>query len=338
MIVTPSFFGTHIQGEWINDAGDSSPHVTKFFGLHRFWDGRAVWWKMLGNPGYGPDSHALEANIRFAANMKAEPMFTFGEPPSSAIMSDYEKVPTMAAWESFVRHVVTVSAGRIRLYEGWNEPGLPQYWDGTPEELVTYERRRYQITKEMQPDSIIVSPSFTEPTLPRGRAFIERYLTAGGGDWCDEVAFHGYAEKPEHLIHYTEGMLYMMRKYGVNKRLRDTEYAIGDSLRREYMAQSFIIHAAFGIPWVWNSHVVNDYTDPTAREMADILIGGSVGPLKHDGGTWRAVLSKPGVADQEFVWTQQSYPVLGPVSKPGPNSPAEEENGGCLSKFLPFLR
>lgn len=334
MIVTPSFFGTHVQGEWIADDGSLYQPVTKFFGLLRTWDGRVVWHKMER------DATALEANIRFAQSRNAEVMFTFGEPPASAALPGYTKVPTMAAWESFIRQVVTESAGRIKLYEGPNEPAQLHYWDGLPEQLVELEMERYLLTKRLQKDAIIGSPAITEPGMARGIAFWDRYFALGGGAWCDEISYHAYAEKPEHLIGYDQALRSLLRKHGVTKPIRNTEYAIGSvdpSLRAAYQAQSYIICAALGyVGVVWNSHLdwAQDYTSDTTQRIADMILGASVGPIRKDGNTWRCTVSRVGQPDREISWSGDSFPVLG-VASSSPPAPSVKGKRGCLLAFLP---
>lgn len=324
-MISKTFFGAMIQGEWIMDEGQLAQPVTKYFGMLRLWDSRAVWHKME------TDTKALEANIRFAESRDAEVMFTFGEPPASALFMTYRKVPTMDAWQAFVRRVVTEAQARISVYDGWNEPGIPPYWDGSPELLVDYERAKYLIVKELQPSSIVLSPSFTEFAMPRGSAFIDRYLAAGGGKWCDAISAHFYAAKPEHMIGDIAALRLLMKKYGVGLPIWNTEYVIGPcdlAVRPAYQRQSLIIQASLGIQCaVWNSEILGseDYTDPTTEMVADWLIGASVGPLQRDGETRYVILSRPGEVDQELSWTEQSFPVLSAV-RHFPPMPAKK---GC---------
>lgn len=302
-----------IQAEWVTDSGELAQPVTKYFGMLRLWDSRAVWHKMEG------DTTALEANLRFAKNRGSEVMFTFGEPPASAIRSVYAKVPTMDAWQAFVRQVVTQAAGRISVYDGWNEPGIPPYWDGSPELLVDYERAKYLIVKELQPNSIVLSPSFTEFAMPRGSAFIDRYLAADGARWCDAISAHFYVAKPEHMIGDVAALRALMKKHGVEQPIWNTEYVIGPcdlSLRPAYQRQSLIIQASLGIEaTVWNPEISGseDYTDPTSQTVAEWLIGATVGPLQRDGETRYVTVQRPGSIDLELSWTEQSFPLLSAI-------------------------
>lgn len=258
--------GTMVQGEWVTDDGSTYQPVTVYFGLLRLWDSRAVWHKME------KDTTALEANIRFAESRGAQVMFVFGEPPASACWPG-TKQPSTAAWDAFVRSVVAQAAGRIKYWELWNEPAIPGYWDGTPEQLVEQSRIGYQTIKELQPDAVVLSPSFTEMVEPRGRAFIQAYTQAGGLQWCDGIAFHGYAAQPEDL----RGGIAALRSLVGARALWNTEYVIGPvslEQRPRAMTDSLLLQAQLGIQCaVWNAEIPGseDYTDPTMQRVHDLL-------------------------------------------------------------------
>lgn len=253
--------GHQIQAEWIADDGSTYQPVTVYFDLLRLWDSRAVWHKME------TDTLALEANIRFAQSRGAKVMFTFGEPPASAIFPGYSKVPTIDAWTAFVEQVVAVEG--IDVFEGWNEPGYPQYWDGTPELLVAYQRILYTIAKERWPNKPVLSPSFTRVELPDGQAFLKRYASAGGLEWSDAVAWHGYAARSEDL----RGQIDALRTLVGPKPLWNTEYVVGSGLSQ--MQGSLLLQASLGIQCaIWNAEIPGseDYTDSTMQQVHDQFI------------------------------------------------------------------
>lgn len=260
--------GHMIQGDWIADDGSTYQPVTVYFDLLRLWDSRAVWHKMI------EDTNALDANIRFAESRGAEVMFVFGEPPLSALQASYNKVPTIDAWIQFVSDTVQASAGRIKYWELWNEPAIPGYWDGTPEELVRLSRVAYQIIKEFEPDAIVLSPSFTEVELPRGRAFLERYAAAGGLSYCDAVAWHGYAGAPADIA----GQIAALRLVVGDRPLWNTEHVVGTGLA--LMSGALELQASLGVKCaVWNAEIPGseDYTDPTMQRVHDKLTAAPTG-------------------------------------------------------------
>ena len=266
--VGPEFFGHMVQGDWVQDDGTLCCPVTVYFGLLRLWDSRAVWWKME------QDTTALEANILYAERVDAQVMFTFGEPPVSACYPN-SKVPQPSAWAAFVRQTVTQAAGRVKYWELWNEPAVTGYWDGTTEQLVEQSRVAYEIIKELQPDAVVLSPSMVQ-TEGYG-AFTDRYLA--GGESSDVIAFHAYADTPDAITPVIESLRASMRKYGVNKPIWNTEFAVvpkDSSLRNQYMEDAFRLQYEAGVQGaVWNAEVpgAEDYTDGTMQRIADSMMG-----------------------------------------------------------------
>jgi hypothetical protein len=300
--ITPDFFGHMVQGEWVQNDGSLCCPVSVYFGVLRLWDSRAVWWKMESDPA------ALAANLCYAESVGADTMFVFGEPPASAIAPGKLKMPTKEAWLAFVREI---ARQRIRFAELLNEPA-EGYWDGTPEELVDYCRIAYPILAAT--GKTVLSPSIT--LTPHGIAFAERFLAAGGGDWCDEIAFHAYCATPDALVEQIAGVRALLKKHRVSRPIRNTEYNIVPSdptLRDAYMAQSLLIQASLGVSGaVWDPEPVeaaNDYIDDTMRQVADLLLGASVGPIVSAGSVSRCVVSRGGV-DTEVSWTAASFPSL----------------------------
>lgn len=308
-MIAKTFFGTMIQAEWVTDDGDPGQAVTKFFGLLRLWDSRAVWHKMV------TDTTALEANVRFAKSRSAEVMFTFGEAPTSALMPGKSKMPTMDAWVSFVREIAATDG--IAYTELYNEPA-EGYWDGSPEELAQYCRVGYVILKAS--GKPVLSPSFTSWGAQYGYTFFDRFLAAGGGESCDMIAFHAYQASPEIIYRDILNLRALLKKHGINKPIWNTEYNIVPddvSLRPVYKAQSLILQASLGVVGaVWDPETqesANDYTDPTTQTVADWLIGATVGPLQRDNETRYVTVQRPGSIDLELSWTEQSFPVLSAV-------------------------
>lgn len=328
-MITKEFFGHMVQGEWVLDSGYADTSV--FFGVLNFWDSRAVWHKMLS------DLTALEANILYAQRNRAESMFTFGEPHSTAVEAGYSKVPRTEDWLAFVRRVVTEARGRIKYYGLWNEPGLPQYWDGSAERLLHLCATAYPLIKSLQPDSIVLSPSITEPGLARGIDFWDPFIGMGGLKHCDGVAMHGYSHLPEHVVGDILSVRAMMAKYGVDKPLYDTEFTTGEleTYRRVYMGQAFVVRASLGIKMaVWNAEIpgAEDYDDLTMGDIRDMLIGAEVGPMERRDEGWVVPVLRPGARGaEEIAWTRHSFPVIResvPYSLPG------SQRRGCWSKFF----
>lgn len=280
----PSFFGHMVQGDWVGPGGQLSRPVTVYIGLLRLWDSGAVW-KYMAREGpngivRGPDgvdryelniplSTALEDNISYASRIGAEIMFTFGRPPVYSVVKGTDNVPTPEAWEGFVRQTVAEARGRIKYWELWNEPAYPEYWSGTPEELVEQSRVAYQIIKELQSDAVVLSPSFTRVELPDGQAFLKQYIAAGGLRYCDAVAWHGYAGAASDLA----GQIAALRSLVGYRPIWNTEYVVGIGLSQ--MADSLTLQASLGVEGVvWNAEIPGseDYTDGTMQRIANSMM------------------------------------------------------------------
>lgn len=299
--ITPDFFGHMLQGDWVLDDGSLARPVTVYFGVLRLWDSRAVWWKMANDP------NALQANLRYAESVGADTMFVFGEAPADALVPGKSKVPTKDAWVSFVKQI---ARERIRYVELWNEP-VEGYWDGTPEELAEYCKLAYPILSET--GKTVLSPSFTSWNS-YGYEFFDRFLSAGGGEYCDEIAFHAYTGSPDSLVSEIASLRALLNKHRVSRPIRNTEYNILPSdlsLRDAYMAQSLVIQASLGVSGAIvdpePNESLNDYTNDTQRIVADRLIGSSVGEVSYEGNQRRCVISKEGT-DRELTWTKDSFP------------------------------
>lgn len=299
--VDPAFFGHMVQGEWVLDNGTLARPVTVYFSVLRLWDSRAVWWKMVN------DTTALSANQLYAQSIGADVMFVFGEAPADALVAGKSKMPTMSAWLSFVSQI---SQSHVRYAEVFNEPA-EGYWDGSPEELAMYSKPAYKLLKAA--GITVLSPSFTSWNTQYGRAFITRFLAAGGGQWCDIIAFHAYEANGTNMYQDIVDLKAVLRSYGINKPIWNTEYNILPSdpaLRNPYMAQSLVIQASLGVHGgIWNpetAEAANDYTDSTMRRVADMLIGSTVFPCSHSGESWTC----PSTRGRISWTTTQPFPVI----------------------------
>lgn len=119
----------------------------------------------------------------------------------------------LASWDDFVTALIDhVGPGVIKYWELWNEANIADGWNGSPEMLVAMAADARAIIKKVDPKAIILSPSttinFETPTEcatkdPRcGSNWLNNWLAAGGKNYIDGVAFHGYpsvGEAPEQI-------------------------------------------------------------------------------------------------------------------------------------------
>ncbi len=99
--------------------------------------------------------------------------------------------PPAPDFGDFVRAVASRYRGRIHSWEMWNEPDLPQYFNGTPAEYAQHVLvPGYDAVKVADPSAAVVfgGPSFSN--LP----WIQGVLAAGGANHFDVMAFHFYGD------------------------------------------------------------------------------------------------------------------------------------------------
>jgi hypothetical protein len=97
-------------------------------------------------------------------------------------------------WIDFVAAVIGhyngVSAPHIKYYELWNEANDRIFWSGTSAKLVALAEAAYPIIHQ-DPNSLLLTPSTTN-NLSSARTWMQQYLQAGGNQYADGGAFHGY--------------------------------------------------------------------------------------------------------------------------------------------------
>jgi hypothetical protein len=114
-----------------------------------------------------------------------------------------EAPANMSDWDNYVTALVNhVGPGVIRYWEVWNEANIADQWRGNPAVLVTMASHARNIIKAADPNAIVLSPSvtalFETPQLcatsdPRcGSTWMANWLSAGGANAVDAIAFHGY--------------------------------------------------------------------------------------------------------------------------------------------------
>jgi N-acetylglucosamine-6-sulfatase len=102
-------------------------------------------------------------------------------------------------WKDFlnalVQHYNGTTQPHIRYYELWNEFNVAQWWSGTDAQMVALAQAAYPIIHQ-DPYSMLLTPSVAGPvgsaSANSGVTWMTRYLRAGGSQYADGGAFHGY--------------------------------------------------------------------------------------------------------------------------------------------------
>jgi hypothetical protein len=343
------------------------------FGSLRLWDSATGWAQL--NPRKGEyDWSQLDkwlSNVAQHDNKIEDVLFTFGRVPQYASSRPNDQScgygPGQCAppsdvdengggtdqyWKDFVTAIATHSknsrGAHIKYWEIWNEPYGPKMWTGTIPQLLRMARDARSIIKSIDPDAQMVGPCLGI-NVPRGHKWLQwydEYLSGGGGDLADIVAFHGYVHfggrQPgaQALIDYYKQFHDIIAKHGLaSKPIWDTEASWGETHQMHFededeqaafTAQFYLLHWSLGVERLyWYAYngseigafwLVDHPGDPSHGHLTkagkafvqvqEWLVGaGMPEPCKQDGSTWVCNLTKDG-HPAEIVWNsggEKSY-------------------------------
>jgi len=174
-------------------------------------------------------------------------------------------------WKDFVNALATYSqssvSGHIQYWEMWNEPHNSFFWNGTDAQLVRMVSDAFAIIKAVDPNAVILSP--TMGWINRSSlTWASGYLAAGGANYMDAVAVHGYVfqtqngvktDYPETMVSLFAPYQSLLNSYGLgDKQIFDTEsswslnghwgaYSSDPDLQAAFVARLYLLHAAYGI-------------------------------------------------------------------------------------------
>jgi len=101
-------------------------------------------------------------------------------------------------WTNFVTalvgHYNGTSAPHVKYYEIWNEASCTCHYSGTIAQLVALAAAAYPVIKTDR-HSFVLTPSVVGPahsSAEAGPSFLIDYLAAGGANFADIAAYHGY--------------------------------------------------------------------------------------------------------------------------------------------------
>jgi hypothetical protein len=173
----------------------------------------------------------------------------------------------MEDWDNFVRAIATHVGNRIKYWEMWNEANEHEYWSGGIPTLVTMTQHASQIIKSIAPNAMIFTPSAVGGDVDVSK-FLDKFLAAGGGEFVDGVAFHGYVNSvpaiPEDVDRIVDIVRNVMDARGQGgKPLWDTEgswgpsdHLTGDDARMAFVARHYILQWSKGVQrfywYAWN--------------------------------------------------------------------------------------
>ncbi len=330
--VPMSLFGMHIH-----HIATTTPWPIVPFGTWRLWDAY-VSWPWLAPQKNTWDFTVLDQYVALAEQKHVEILLPLGLSPAwasarpaepSAYSPGYAAEPaSIDDWRDYVRTVATRYKNRVRYYEIWNEPNLPQFFSGTSQQMLQLSCAAYTVLKQVDPAVQVVSPS---ATAAPGVQWLAAYLQAGGASCADIIGFHFYVspQAPEAMVRLIFQVRDTMANRGAaNKPLWNTEtgWLIQNSVAAvlpqpnssfsvvltpsdasAYVARSYILNWAAGVSrfywYSWDSST-EGLTEPDGKTLKPAasaylqverwLVGWVMKSCVSDAnGTWTCEMSRP---------------------------------------------
>jgi hypothetical protein len=290
------------------------------FGGVRLWG--AIYWAQI-NPAPGIYNWArFDAILDAAAKHHVDVIFTLAFTPRwAATEKDAEPFFSRggssppadpASWQDFIRAAVARAAGRIRYWEIWNEPEDPKYYSGDVATMVELQKSAFETIKAIDPSLMVLTPSSIGSV--EGFKWTSKFLAAGGGQYADILAFHGYWDHPD-----AEPVVDIIRRfkdlYAANglagKPIWDTEAGWQSTMFDEerqagFIARSYLLRWSLGINrFYWYAYEggggnFGKLWDPgrglllpgvAYRTVHHWMVGATVkGALEHHGSVWSLAL------------------------------------------------
>jgi hypothetical protein len=296
------------------------------FGMLRLWDTGTTWADIEPQPGVWNWTR-LDYYVQTAVKNHEAIMLTLGQTPqwaSSAPNDAYDGAnapPTnISDWETYIQAVATRYKGEIKYWEIWNETNNNNFYDGTPQELVTLTQTANQVLKAVDPSNVIVSPDFTTT----GLGFMGQFLNDGGGQYIDVMSVHLYpGDTPEADFPFFGAVQDLMQGAGIGGTpLWNTEGASGDPTSTDQVAsglvaRTYLLEWAWGVTnfdwYCWDISVGSalseaGYITPTAagiayEQVARWMIGASMLNISQgSNGTWTITLQASDGSLEYAVW------------------------------------
>jgi hypothetical protein len=233
----------------------------------------------------------------------------------------------MEYWEHFLRAVVAHTAGKIRLWETWNEPQSPDslFYCGDISTMVELQRRTYEVLKAVEPGATVLSPSAVGGYGP---GWMSRFLASGGGNYADVLAFHGYLAPHADAEAFLEVAAKFKAVFTENGQQRkpiwDTEAGWGENQwlpepdqQAAFLAKLYLLHWSAGVErfywyaydndkWgtLWDRENGLHTAGIAYREVYRWLEGAILSaPCAPDGDVWTCLLLRNNGYRALVLWT-----------------------------------
>ena len=345
--VPASLFGMDVHPEVLTG---QIPWPAIPFGSLRLWDTKTDWASL--NPSKNTyDWSNLDDWLQMAKQQgQTDVLYTFGEVPQWAssnpndqTCADLNTSPGSCdapydlnsdgsgpdlLWQNYVTALVNHAAGRIHYWEIWNEPDVPQMWNGTTAQMLRMVKDAYTIIKSIDPTALVTTP--TTVNTNNGRTidhWLPPYLAAGGTAYADIVTFHGYintgeGHAPEWITNIVDNVTTAVAGTPLSsKPVWNTEGAwttssnLTDSdLQAALVARVYLLQWFKGVSrfyWFQYGGGGGPLWTPAGPSKAEIafsevyswLKGAALtGPCVAVGSVWTCTFAKTGGVQQQAVW------------------------------------
>jgi len=273
--VSPQLFGMHMTG---GVTGAEPWPVDSISGV-RLWDSNTPWSQL--NPSQGTYNWSiLNIWLNHAQDHGVDVLYTFGRTPQWASSNPNDSTcgnepgscdppndlnadgtGTDQHWKDFVTAIATFSAGRIHYWEIWDEAPNPFRWNGTDAQLIRMASDARAIIHSIDSTAVITTPSGSL-RYANDMTWWSNYLAAGGGNFADVIAYHGYIQPgkglpvPEKLVSLLTQFNQILKTYGQSaKPVWDTEASWGGTIltgltdfdmQAGFTARFYLIHQSIG--------------------------------------------------------------------------------------------
>ncbi|MCX7885681.1 MAG: beta-galactosidase [Verrucomicrobiae bacterium] len=134
-------------------------------------------------------AEAWKRGIRFVPCLATPPRWASTAPESAPDFRAYP--PKREAWANFVQRMVDHFKDKIKYWEIWNEPNLPNYWIGTALDYYELVKAASTSAKRADPRCKILMGGFAWT----GREYVTNLLKLGAKDHFDILSCHPYPGK-----------------------------------------------------------------------------------------------------------------------------------------------
>jgi hypothetical protein len=338
--VPRAYFGMHF-----NELDSPWPQTGAAPGAVRVWDagpnrdnsGVGAQWTEI-NPQRGVyDWSGLDARVAAAAAQGADVIYTLGgrtprwassqpDTPTPYGPGQCAEPSSEALWQDWVRAIVTRYQGRIRYWEIWNEPDLPDFYCGRAARLVDLSRLAKEVINAVDPAARVVSPAMSGY---EGTGALDAFLSSGGGAFVDIIGYHFYVDKPEDVSFKAIALKALLERYGAqNLPLWNTEQGwidtnlpvdvLPEATGAAYVARSVLLAWAWGqqrhyyytwdnpyiqIPMTTGDRRTLSSAGASYREVSRWLLGSTMQSVQRDGaGNYVVTLADGGGVLRRVMW------------------------------------